>query len=323
MNPYLSALKIAKAHLLHEKKPLNVSYFITNRCNFRCAYCNIPETRGHHAEMSTPEIKDMLTAFRAAGMVKFSCSGGEPLLREDLGEVLDHAHALGVVTSITTNGKLIPRRAETLGSLDVMLISLDGTQDFQNTTKHNDIREVKENIARIRKNGTDVWLSTVLLKDSEAQLDFLFATCRELDCKVLLQPFHDVLAEGMGFDRKLADEPLKALFRRALGKAPELIANTPDYIDMIMKDRSLHPSTCLAGVRTCFINSNGDVFPCLPIMMHDKPTANGLRLGWRAAFDSMPLPACETCRYPNQSELFFTFALYPQTWLHMRRMLKR
>lgn len=323
MNPAVTASKIAAAHLLRQKKPLNVSYFITNRCNMRCDYCNIPQTRGQHEEMTTEEIKAMLDEFRAAGMVKFSCSGGEPLLREDLGEVLDHAKSLGVVTSITTNGKLVPQRAAGLRSLDVMLISLDGNQDFQGTTKHNDIREVMEHIKLIKKNGADVWLSTVLMKDSIQQLDFLFDVCRDLGVKVLLQPFHDVLAEGRNFERKLQDEPLKELFRHALAHDKEHIANSPDYINMIMRDKRLHPSFCLAGRRTCFINSNGDVFPCLPIMMHDNPTTNGLRVGWKNAFDAMPTPVCDTCRYPNQSEIYYTFALYPRTWMHMRRMMQK
>ncbi len=317
MNQILTAARMAKAHLLNEKKPLNVSYFITNRCNMRCDYCNIPDTRGDHAEMTTEEIKDMLTAFSKAGMLKFSCSGGEPLLRKDLGEVLDHAASLGAVTSITTNGLLIPKRAESLKSLDVVLISLDGNQDFVDTTKHNDIQEVIRNIELIRRNGTQVWLSTVLLSGSIRQLDFLFSVCRDLGSKILLQPFHDILAEGMDFDRKLDDEPLKDLFRYALDTAPELIANTPDYINMILNDESLRPETCLAGRRTCFIDSNGDVYPCLPIMMQARPTPNGLRMGWAEAFDSMPLAVCETCRYPNQSELYFTFSLKWRTWLHM------
>jgi MoaA/NifB/PqqE/SkfB family radical SAM enzyme len=317
-----TALEMVRAHILRKKKPLNVSFFITNRCNMRCDYCNIPTSRSHYEEMTTAEIKNMLDEFRRGGMVKFSCSGGEPLLRKDLGEILEHAASLGVVTSITTNGRLIPERAATLKSLDVMLISLDGTQDFQDTTKHNDVKEIVSNIKRIKRNGTDVWLSTVLIKDSLRQLDFLLEVCRDLGVRILLQPFHDILAEGLDFNRKLKKEPLKDIFRCALEKAPELVANTPDYVNMILNDESLDPSSCLAGQRTCFINSNGDVYPCLPIMMEAGPTANGLRLGWVEAFNSMPVAVCKTCRYPNQAELYFTFALKWRTWTHMWKILQ-
>ena len=317
-----TATAIAAAKLLGRKRPLNVSYFITNKCDLRCDYCNIPETRGHHEQMTTDEIKAMLDEFHSQGMVKFSCSGGEPLLRADLGEVLDHAKSLGAITSITTNGRLVAKRADTLGALHTMLISLDGGQDFQDTTKHNDVKTVINAISLMkRRHGTKVWLSTVLLNHSREQMDFVIAVCRDLDVKVLLQPFHDILAVGKGFDRQLRDEPLKDIFRYALDKAPEVVANSPDYIDMIFNDGFLHPSFCLAGVRTCFINSNGNVFPCLPIMMEDKPTLNGLKAGWREAFESMPTASCATCRYPNQAELYFTFAMKQRTWRHLARMV--
>lgn len=317
-----TAAAIATAKALDQKKPLNVSYFITNKCDLRCDYCNIPETRGDHDQMSTEEIKAMLSEFRSLGMVKFSCSGGEPLLRPDLGEVLDHARDLGVVTSITTNGRLVANRLETLGSLHTMLISLDGAQEFQNSTKHNDVQTVIDAVKLMKKrHGTKVWLSTVLLNHTDRQLDYIISVCRDLDVKVLLQPFHDILAVGKGFERQLKSEPLKDIFRYVLDKAPEIVANSPDYISMIMSDGSLHPSFCLAGIRTCFINSNGDVFPCLPIMMDNKSTLNGLKTGWRDAFEAMPTAACGTCRYPNQAELYFTFAMKLRTWWHLARMV--
>lgn len=311
---------IVQAKLLNQKRPLNVSFFITNKCDLRCSYCNIPQTRGHHAQMTTEQIKEMLDAYYAFGMVKFSVSGGEPLLRPDLGEVLQYASDLGVVTSITTNGRLLWKRAPTLGALDTMLISLDGDEFHQKSTKTNDPETVIDGIKLMKeKHGTNIWLSTVLIEHTKEQLEYIIGVCRDLDVKVLLQPFHDVLAEGMSFDRKLADEPLKDIFRYMLDRAPDLIANSPDYIDMIMNDKILHPSFCLAGQRTCFIDSNGDVFPCLPILMGAKPTKNGIRDGWKAAFEDMPTATCGTCRYPNQSEIYFTFDVKPRTWLHLAR----
>lgn len=311
---------IATAKLLNQKRPLNVSFFITNKCDLRCSYCNIPQTRGHHAQMTTDEIKGMLDAYFDLGMVKFSCSGGEPLLRPDLGEIISHASDLGVVTSITTNGRLLPKRAETLGALDTMLISLDGDTLHQKSTKTNDPESVIHGIKLMKEmHDTNVWLSTVLIEHTRDQLDYLISVCKDLDVKVLLQPFHDVLAEGMEFGRKLDDEPLKDIFRYVLDREPGIVANSPDYIDLVMKDKSLHPSFCLAGVRTCFIDSNGDVFPCLPILMGARPTKNGLRDGWGAAFDDMPTATCGTCRYPNQSEIYFTFDMKPRTWMHLAK----
>ena len=323
MSDVLTALKIVKAHILKERVPLNVSYFITNKCDLRCSYCTIPETRGHHAQMTTAQTTDMLDAFHRLGMVKFSCSGGEPLLRPDLGEVMDHAASLGAVTSITTNARLLKKRAPTLKSIHTILVSLDGTPEFQKGTKTNEVEEILEGIDAVKTNGSRVWLSTVLLEGSFDQLDYLISVCRERGLKLLLQPFDNALIERQAFDRALDSRSLLDIFAYAFDEAPEIIANTPDYVDMIRDDLWLTPDMCLAGQRTCFIDSNGDVFPCLPILLQSVKTGNGLRDGWKEAFEGASMEGCYPCRFPCMAELYNTFSVKPRTWLHMHRMVRR
>lgn len=322
MSNLTTAFKIAKAHVLDETRPLNVSYFITNKCDLRCSYCTIPQTRGHMEQMTTEQIVAMLDAYHREGMVKFSCSGGEPLLRPDLGEVMSHAAALGCITSITTNGRLLAKRAESLKSLNTMLVSLDGNPDFQKGTKTNDVEEVLAGIKRMRDLGVRVWLSSVLLEGSPDQMDFLIKVARDYDLKILLQPFDNALIEDQPFQRKLEQDKLNLIFRTVLDKAPDLIANTPDYVDFVMDGKWLEPDMCLAGQRTCFINSNGDVFACLPLLMRNGPTLNGLEAGWAEAFRGITLDGCKPCRFPCMAELYNTFSCKPRTWLHMARMTR-
>lgn len=319
MSAIVTASKIAKAHLLKEKRPLNVSYFITNKCDLRCSYCTIPQTRGHHDQMTTDQIKEMLTSFRSQGMVKFSCSGGEPLLRPDLGEVMKFASDLGCITSITTNGRLLKKRSESLASLSTCLVSLDGNPDFHKGTKTNDVIEVLEGIAAMRALGVPVWLSCVLLEGSLKQMGFMIDIAREYDVKLLLQPFDNTLIEDQPFDQKLEQQKLMTIFDYVQKKAPDVIANTPDYIDFVEDGKWLTPDMCLAGERTCFINSNGDVFACLPILMRNGPTLNGLEKGWEEAFNGITLEGCKPCRFPCMAELYNTFSMKPRTWMHLSK----
>lgn len=321
MSAITIAGKIAKAHILGEKRPLNVSYFITNKCDLRCSYCTIPQTRGHHAQMSTDEIKAMLKEFHSLGMVKFSCSGGEPLLRADIGEVMTYANGLGAITSITTNGRLLKKRSKTLSTLSTCLVSLDGNPDFHKGTKTNDVLEVLDGIKAMRDLGVPVWLSCVLLQDSIKQMDFLIEIAREYDVKLLLQPFDNTLIEDKAFDKKLEQESLMEIFNYVRKTAPEILANTPDYVDFVKKGEWLTPDSCLAGERTCFINSNGDVFACLPILMRNGPTLNGMQVGWQKAFEGVTLDGCKPCRFPCMAELYNTFSLKPRTWLHLARLV--
>jgi MoaA/NifB/PqqE/SkfB family radical SAM enzyme len=155
-----------------------------------------------------------------------------------------------------------------------------------------------------------------------AQMDFLIGVARDLDLKILLQPFDNALIEEKPFERKLAQDTLGGLFRSVLDRAPDLIANTPDYIDFVMQGRWLTPDMCLAGRRTCFINSNGDVFPCLPLLLNNGPTLNGLTAGWAEAFQGVSLEGCRPCRFPCMAELYNTFSCKPRTWLHMAKMTR-
>jgi len=101
------------------------------RCNLRCLHCyssSGPEERGG------VEPATLLAAAGDAaeeGFDVLSVSGGEPLLYAGLGALLDGAHALGMRTTVVTNGMLLDaRRLEVLaGRADVLAISLDGTPE--------------------------------------------------------------------------------------------------------------------------------------------------------------------------------------------------
>jgi MoaA/NifB/PqqE/SkfB family radical SAM enzyme len=100
----------------------------TRLCNLRCLHCyssSGPEERG---QLAPALLRSVLSEARAEGFTVAGFSGGEPTLYQPLGEVLDHAKALGMTTTVTSNGMLLDeRRLATLaGRVDVLAISLDG-----------------------------------------------------------------------------------------------------------------------------------------------------------------------------------------------------
>ncbi len=101
----------------------------TRRCNLRCLHCyssSGPEERG---ELPAALLADALADAAAEGYAVVSFSGGEPLLYRPLRELLEHAHGLGMATTLTSNGMLLDVRriAGLAGALDLLAISLDGT----------------------------------------------------------------------------------------------------------------------------------------------------------------------------------------------------
>src|SRR5258706_4310733 len=92
-----AALPLARfslARATSRKFPLMVTLSITDRCNFRCVYCELPAM--NRDEMSTQEWLGAIDELHRAGMMRASIMGGEPLVRPDVRLMIDHLAAKGI-----------------------------------------------------------------------------------------------------------------------------------------------------------------------------------------------------------------------------------
>ncbi len=107
-----------------------------DRCNFRCPYCMPAEIFGEryeflprHEILTFEEIERLVRIFLGFGVEKLRITGGEPLLRQELPDLVARLRALdpGVDLALTTNGSLLPRQAAPLAAagLQRMTVSLD------------------------------------------------------------------------------------------------------------------------------------------------------------------------------------------------------
>jgi len=120
------------SHLLQfsaDKKPV-VVWNATRRCNLRCVHCySRSEDVAYPGELTTAEARAMLEDLAAFGVPVVLFSGGEPLTRPDLAELIERAVALGMRAVLSTNGTLItPGAAARLRELKLSYVgvSLDG-----------------------------------------------------------------------------------------------------------------------------------------------------------------------------------------------------
>jgi cyclic pyranopterin phosphate synthase len=113
---------------------------VTDRCNFRCVYCMPKEVFGRdyvfleRKELLTfEEIERLARAFVAQGVNKLRITGGEPLIRRNLEQLIEQLRALGsdLDLTLTTNGSLLPEKAARLkaAGLDRVTVSLDSLDD--------------------------------------------------------------------------------------------------------------------------------------------------------------------------------------------------
>ena len=117
---------------------------VTDRCNFRCNYCMPKEVFGtdypylKHADLLTfEEITRVARVFVAHGVQKIRLTGGEPLLRKNLEQLVEQLATLrtpdgqALDLTLTTNGSLLKRKAQSLkdAGLSRVTVSLDGLDD--------------------------------------------------------------------------------------------------------------------------------------------------------------------------------------------------
>ncbi len=169
----------------HGRKHDYLRISITDRCNLRCVYCMSEEgveQTCHSSILSYEEILNVVSAGAELGISKIRITGGEPLVRKNVVELIKGLAAIPGINDLamTTNGILLPRFAAELkeAGLDRVNISLDTLQTelFREITRCGELKYALEGIEAALENDLHpVKLNTVLMKginDGEV-LDFI------------------------------------------------------------------------------------------------------------------------------------------------------
>jgi GTP 3',8-cyclase len=111
---------------------------VTDRCNFRCVYCMPKEVFGkdyafleRRALLSFEEITRLVRVFQRLGIEKIRLTGGEPLVRRNLEQLIGMLAELGLDLTLTTNGSILAKKAQALkaAGLERVTVSLDALDD--------------------------------------------------------------------------------------------------------------------------------------------------------------------------------------------------
>src|SRR3990170_1738837 len=109
---------------LTPNRPYHAQWLLTHRCNYRCRGCNVWRHKSCFQEVSTDKVKKGIDVLRDLGVVEIVLSGGNPLLREDIGEIIDYSSRF-FLTTIYDNGSIAPKKVDALRNADFVSISLD------------------------------------------------------------------------------------------------------------------------------------------------------------------------------------------------------
>ncbi|MES2755305.1 MAG: radical SAM protein, partial [Pseudomonadota bacterium] len=163
---------------------------VTDRCDLRCRYCMAEQMTflPRAAIMSLEEIAIIAERFIARGVTKIRLTGGEPLVRRDVGDLVArlgrHVGAGLDELTLTTNGNRLAEHAAALVAAGVrrVNVSLDSRDPatFRHITRHGEIDRVLGGIFAARDAGLAIKLNMVALKGlNEAEIAPMLAWCGE------------------------------------------------------------------------------------------------------------------------------------------------
>lgn len=246
--------------------PFSAHLDITYRCNERCEHCYLDHD--DKGEMSTEEIKTVLDQLAASGTFFLIISGGEPLLRRDCFEILEHARKLLFNVKLKTNALLIgEREAKLLVDLGVEQVQVSvyshRPQVHDSITKvRGSLERTLAAIRRLKSQGLRITIANVLMKQNLSDYHGVQALARELGVHSTLDPTITPKLDG---DREVlslgaSDEKLRSVFRDR-----DLVGNVAEFClpPPAVSEEMLEGIPCGAGHTSVYISPYGDVYPCV------------------------------------------------------------
>lgn len=296
--------------------PLALIAEITHRCPLHCVYCSNPiELAGTETELSTNEWISVFEQCGKLGMLHAHFTGGEPLARADLTELISGAHEAALYTNLITSGiGLNEERLQALvaAGLDHIQISFqDSHEDSANWIAGAKAHAHKIELSRaIRRHKVAFTVNLVVHRQNLDHLEEMIAFIEQLN------PERVEIAHTQYYGWALANRATLMPTRAQIEKAVAIVADAEKRfagrirIDSVVPDYyAKYPKACMGGWgrRLMLINPAGKVLPChaaevLPGLSFENMREKSLEWIWRESpsfqrfrgEDWMPEP-CRSC----------------------------
>ncbi len=251
--------------------PLALIAEVTHRCPLHCVYCSNPlHMAAPESELSTDEWTGVFQQAGKVGMLHAHFTGGEPLVRADLTELIAVARAAGLYTNLITSGiGLNEQRLQAIveAGLDHIQISFqDSREDAANWIAGAKAHAHKIGLSRaIRKHKVAFTVNLVVHRQNLDHLEEMIAFIEQLS------PERVEIAHTQYYGWALANRAALMPTRAQLDKAIALIADAEQRlagnirIDSVVPDYyAKYPKACMGGwgKRLMLINPSGRVLPC-------------------------------------------------------------
>ena len=272
--------------------PLWLLLELTYRCPLHCVYCSNPTEFAHTGdELGTDDWIRVLREARALGSVQLGLSGGEPLLRDDLEQIVSEAHALGFYINLITSG--VGLNESRIGALKaagldhIQLSFQDSTRkmnDFLSSTRTFDLKS--QVAALIKRYDYPMVLNVVLHRHNIDHVEQILDMAQQMGAEYVelantqyygwawlnreqLMPSREQVRRA---------EEMTNRFRKRVGDRMKVYFVVPDYFER-------RPKACMNGLGSVFLTvaPDGIALPCHAARMLPGLTLPSVReasVGW-------------------------------------------
>lgn len=257
----------------------NLHIDVTKRCNLRCKHCYHPfEEYSYEKEMDLLTIKSLIDEAYDMGVFIVILSGGEPLLRNDILQIIEYISSKGMCIDLFTNATLMDE--EFINNISKYNINRVSISIYSNQEQiHDSITQVNGShkktiraINQLSNNGLQVELKTIMMKEN-------FEDYKSLDRYATNMGYKLILDTSMTPKLNSDDTPIN------------LALSYEQYLNLCLdKDCSyyanqvspLNPNehSCNAGRYSLYCDSDGNYYPCVSFQMNLGNLSTGLKQAW-------------------------------------------
>jgi len=264
----------------HFGRPFNsLRVSVTQRCNFDCFFCHREGEAPSSGEMTSKEIGEIAGVACKLGVKKVKLTGGEPLLREDITDIVSRISRYAEEVSMTTNGFLLKERATALRKaglrrVNVSLHSID-PEIFANITGRDALQQVEEGIeAALKSHLEPIKLNMVVFNGiNDHEIPQMIDFAGSLGTILQLIEFQPVLRENQSAWRRfhcdlaeiegwLQKEAFK-IENRALQARRKYFLKKDGKTKCVEVVRPMHNTSFCKNCTRLRVTSDGRLKPCL------------------------------------------------------------
>ena len=276
--------EIIKANVTKHWFPLTASLTVTNRCNLKCVYCYGSYFNRDIDDFPTEFWLKLIDELHTMGTKLVHLEGGEPLLRKDIGKIIDYVKGKGMICRMNSNGYLVPARIQEIKRLDSLCISLDGDEESNDKNRGAGCyKKALEALKVANKKRIPVLSSTVLTQNNveNGAIEHVLSLAREIGFGSQFNFLYEQTTDNTDDPAcRVKEEAIKNAINKLIDykkKGWSVFYSMATYHNAfnwpvsyeVRKFTSKRPGPrefshipCYMGKLMCFVDGDGKVYPC-------------------------------------------------------------